>query len=647
MITEMSISWEVSDDPVTPLNDRIVWMVDPRGKHTERAISSKHLFGLQARGNSLFDIPDWLIRPRTNNLRFVYETPLQNIECTYYSKYGVLKCSKIKYGNMDTLLSSGSNLEPEGRKGCIDGLFAALKVTPKKAMSYKYKATGIIRIDRPWNKEVFADVITNNPDVAKVMALCEQMSTLKHKRLFSMVVDAGNTVRVTMTANEKERGIVVMMSRLEDESTLERVMSALEEVVDIYTKNYDDITEAYRGCCTEVTFPPEVIKPAMHVVTGIKMLRQELPSLFINNYTRECPVLPIMISKDEADRIRDTHKVIFYPLDSEHGRYYTAPDGYYVGLKRNRLRNKDLFPCLITCYLCDHMDRPGSETHTYYTKGSLTLRTGARRSSSKPVPRSIVNEGADYVRIRIESPSFVSALETATGEKICDFPWCPQLTKQELWDEPDDAIMEMVMNGNRGSSVFRYFEELLGMSIHVIVIKNGRFQEMIPDHKGPYIWTYPYPCHVVIFEKFKTTYGRTVCWYEVLARSKSKAMLFPTDDPVVSSIIYQKTSASVRGFVNSDAEKQLIDDNGKCRIVELADGSRKTAFYRPLASELIKNQTCFYDDHITKLNDCKRQMGIGTICLNKRSDNNVKYFPNDASFEYWYTASLGGQTWRT
>ena len=172
-----------------------------------------------------------------------------------------------------------------------------------------------------------------------------------------MVVDtSGSIARVTLTSADEVDAVAVAMSRLDDTSTSLRVMSALEEVFEIYKRDYESLAEtygvrAYRGADVVVT-------SGAAQVTGIKKLRQEVPSLFINNYTRECPILPIMVSQEEADRIRDSKRVIFYPLDDvENGRHYTAPEGYYVGLKRNRLRNRHDFYYLITCYLFDHMKK--------------------------------------------------------------------------------------------------------------------------------------------------------------------------------------------------------------------------------------------------------------------------------------------------
>jgi hypothetical protein len=420
------------------------------------------------------------------------------------------------------------------------------------------------------------------------------------------------------------------------------------------------------------------------------------------------------------------------------------------------------------------MEREGSETYRYYK--SNDSKKNKKAIKSKSVPRSVIDpfisatfvsdDQDDYIRVSPrDARSFISALEKAVGEQAFEnfstsghMPYCPQLVRQEMWNETDEAIAEEITNG-RGSLVYRYFEELLQTSIHVVVIEDGKFQEAVPNHERPYIWTYPYSSHVVVFENVKKIYGETRCWYEVLSTSpkapapnrfiqklsvfapfhsvasrpssytrtvhtsgygmrspkqqphpeartvhtsgygmrriiqapevfgkgisgqkpeartvhtsgydtrtiigggplpgsmngplprsmdryegamhervRGKRTVFPTDDPIVASIISQKSSVSVRPPDVSGAVRQLIDDRGKCRIIELADGTRKMTMTRPLPVDVITDQTCFYDRHIEKLNKAKKNMGVQIIDLKKRSNNNVKYFSNESSFLHW------------
>lgn len=605
-ITEVSISWKICRHPTTPIDDNIILMVDPRGKDIERAI---HIT------QDKNELPEWILQPKANNLKFIYNSPLQKIECMYYSANKVFKCSKIKYANVSKLYS------------CLNNIFNIMRTEPIEIVSTKYKATEVIYIEKPWIKEIFAEIVTNDPRVSQVAALCEQISTIKERRLFLMAIDVNNCiVRVSLTASDKDKGILVMISKVEDINIFQTVLSILKEIFEIYNNSYKELRDVYKSTFKEII----ISKSENKVISGIKMLRQEVPLLFISNYTRECPVLPIIISEKEA---KQRENVIYY-----YGRYYTAPDGYYVGLKKNRLKNNNLFPCLITCYLSNHMEKPGSETYNYYKD---TVNKEKKASKIKDIPKFLIDHDKNNY-IRIKSNSFTSALEVATEKKIDidNLPWYPQLVKQELWNETDDNIMKIIKSDYKGSLTFRYFEELLQVSIHVIVIQNGQYQEIIPDHIKPYIWDYPYDSHVVIFENTKSIYGNTHFWYDVLAvslrGSRQSTKILPTSDPLVSSIIFQKFNISLRPPEHeSNLIGQFIDDQGKCRIIVLSDGSQQMTLTRPLLTDVIDKPVCFYESNANKLNKAKEQMGISILDLNKQSNKVIKFFPNNESFKYW------------
>ena len=48
-----------------------------------------------------------------------------------------------------------------------------------------------------------------------------------------------------------------------------------------------------------------------------------------------------------------------------YGRYYTSPPGYFVGLKGDRLSNKDTYKYLVMCYRTNHLERTNSITYKY------------------------------------------------------------------------------------------------------------------------------------------------------------------------------------------------------------------------------------------------------------------------------------------
>ncbi len=591
-VTEVSLSVEVSGTPRVHVGRRMPFLVNTCDRDTERVIPSSEEAP-----------PPWLLDPQPDAMRFVYSCDVQDVECTYSKSRSTLTFHGIKYKNMEKFNAH------------VGTVFGLLKVEQSGSISTRYKAVAKMDVRAPWDRDVMADVMTNDPDMARVTAVCEKMSTLGCRRMFSAAFCVGpgdETCRVAITHANGQ--ISAMMSKLPDEDASSRAADVLSALV----AKYEDRWE-----CP----PPEPVTPVRDVVSGIKALRRKLPELFINNYTRECPVLPVMVPSPESA----SGRVIMYPKEGPHARYYTAPDGYFVGLKRNRLANKAAFSCLVTCYLQDHMERKGSETHTYYNSESQT----DSRNRNKPMPRSI----SDPRYQRKGASSFLDAVESATNTRIDDFPWCPQVLRQEMWDASDEDIMTSVKNGAiEGSRLYRYFEELTEVSIHVVVIKDGNLEPLVPPHVGPYVWAPPYPMHVVVFETHKTTYGSPTCTYEYL--TKKDETMFRDDDNVVSYLISQKNAISVPPENLPPVSTQVTDRNGKCCRVILESGEQRCVFTRPMAVPAVPEPPCFFDFHVRKMNAAKLELGLKTLDLSKRSNGDVLYFPNDFSFRHYFALRL-------
>lgn len=578
-ITEVSLFFVVSGIPKTYVGKEMPFVANTIGDDVERVISTTTSI-----------IPWWIYDPQPDTIRFVYLCCLQDVECSYSGAQSTIAFRGIKYKNMDKF------------NGHIDAVLNLIGVEHAGPTNTRYKAVAKANLCAPWNQNLMADVITNDSDMVQSMAVCERLSTLGNRRLFSAVI--GDMCRVALTHANGQ--IVAMMSKLSDEEASFRAADVLKQLIAKYETKW-------------TTAVSSLVRPVETAAHSILELRDKLPELFVNNYTRECPILPIMVPESGE-------RVILYPTDGEYARYYTAPEGYFVGLKRNRLANKKTFPCLVTCYLQNHIERKGSETQMYYAAAADTVEKSERK---KPLPKSISNPS--YYRKK--ASSFHDAVEQATGWKIGRFPWCPQVVKQELWDWQDDNIMAAITGSTEvGSCIYRYFEELIGVSIHVVVIKDGNFESLVPRHRGKYVWSPPYPDqHIVVFETHKTTYGNKSCCYDYL--TKGSATMFDGGDSVVSYLTVQKAKDCVLpAQKNEKIQTQVIDRNGKCCRVTYDDGRQELTFTRPMAVPVIPEQACFFDFHVKKLNVAKQELGIKPLDLSKRSNNDVLYFPNEASF---------------
>lgn len=618
--TEVSISFSVTEQPKISIHNDILALIDTRATDIVRILNKKYN-----------NIPEWMMLKTTKSkdkiLRFIYDFKIQHIECMYIQSTNIFIFYKIKYENFEIL-----------KENVLNQFFLKLNIAHHGIKDVRFKALGELPMIRPWNKAILADIITTNPRIFTVMALREKALTIHESRLFSLSFSTNlqfNYVSVTLTA---KNNIVVTMSKLANEETAIVVMQALKDLLEIYNIEYDNLYQEYEEFIYEddIQYNTDIIDS-----NAIKYLRSQVPELFINNYTRECPILPIILDEQCAQKLKDQQRVILYPLTGSYSRYYTAPDGYFVGLKTNRLKNKNIFPYLVTCYLSDHIDRKSSITYKYYINDNVHHR----HRSNKRIPRSL-SISNNYSRKTVKNKTFIGALEVALNVNIDpeNLPWCPQIAKQELWDFSDKQIMNIIKNKEDygvdvGSCVYRYFEELLKISIHVIPINSGHITTFISRHKDSYIWNQSYDKHIVIFEDIKNIYGKLVYTYDILTKSNRETIL-EDNDSIIETVLLNKKELSIESPINmttNDIQYQIIDRRGKCRQVITQDNTTIDVYTRPLPVEILPRQKSFVEEHVHKLNSAKKELSFPTIELTNHSTHHIRYFPNELSFQYWIT----------
>lgn len=630
-ITEITVMCKLSEHPTIPIDRRCVFAVFEDG---ERAIAK----------SAMHDIPDWVREPKVLP-KFLYnisrnEGILPNekqveIECKYYKKIMTLKCTGIKSVFVDMFEEASEEMFKMLRTSCTE---------------YKvlYKASLDIEVEKPWDCNVMADIITNCNKVSRYVSMNEANSTIGSKRMFPVIIDIGKAIVKGVIMPDVKGVCKVKLSKLPDQEDAEKVFSALKEVFSIYEDMYDEISVFSSGIFRNAHLDGEE-KIRIHeekqqsilqemMLEGISALRAAVPGLFVPNYTRECPLLPVMISDKVArEIINEGGRAIRYP--KEDGHWYTAPEGLFVGLKKNRLSNSTEYPYLVTCYVSDHMKRENSITGAYYADTQRTFHLKRR-----PLPRMISMINSEYWRTKLGS-DIIQAIEFALDTNVdrSNLPWAPQLVKQELWDVDNEKIMEAI-NGKRGflpgSLTFRYFEELLKVSIHVIVINGGIFEPMIPRHEGEYIWLPPYRRHIILFENRKTIYREGTSFYEILMKKNNMCKVLEDDNEIVQYIVGQKRNDSVPvQDTPDDALEQVIDHEGKCRIVTTPRGDQEVLtrpLYLPVKEGKI--QDCFLNACTHKMNKVLEELELCTTDCRKTSTENIKYFTNDRSFQEWLSS---------
>ncbi|MDB5428862.1 MAG: hypothetical protein JWR43_2837 [Phenylobacterium sp.] len=481
--------------------------------------------------------------------------------------------------------------------------------------------TGTIGISHVWKYHILADIITNDFSVSEVACVLEASKPLYERRHMNF-----SCVGVRCTVSEHEDGVRVRLSDARGRSDAALAMFIVSKIFKIYDERYEEINDVYKELespsITRGKSPPKEL-------SQIKALRSEVPDLFIENYTREATFLPKILSDEEAAEHMDHHKdtlVIYYP--KENGRWYTSPDeDHFVGLKLNRLKNRDVYPYIITCYDTNHMERKGSLTYKYYNQD---LREPPEKRSKKrrsPLPAPIRGDfGLDDSYYMIKMGSFLDCIETALGNvNECDITPRYEVVRQELRSSDGDPDL-----------FFRYFEEMYRCSI--IVIEVGESYSLDPP-KGipePYFWKEPYGRGIILIKHSKMLYHELDVSYELVVRNDG--IVFDYQEPFFSSIVEAKSERcsyseepDLQGVV-----VQYINEKGKCGMVKTKDGYMVRCSSRPLNLPCEKFDGSVIRKFFDDTNKLMKRVDIPRRKWRTTTEKEL-FFPDRESFNVYYS----------
>jgi Family of unknown function (DUF5757) len=351
------------------------------------------------------------------------------------------------------------------------------------------RCTAGIAISHPWERHIFADIVTNDDRVSDLMCIFENAKPLCQKKYMSLACLSARCI-ITYTKGYMK----VHALRIPNRQEVILIINIIARAFQIYDEKYESLKDIYSEILDHSETKEEV--SSFRTPSSITWLREEVPALFIHNYTRECPVLPVIVSDEElASGMFDDRRVIRYPdPPNEYSRWYTSGEpNMYVGLKKNRLENSDLFPYLVTCYLTDHTDKPKSDTYAYYHGISkLTSVKSLAPGKFASLPKSMRADfdlDETYKRLGIEPNTFVGCIRAVFGSPTGKS--YPQL------------------------DIDHYFEELYQCSILVIDINpDGKYS--IPAPSGNMWEPSKYKDGIIIIKNIRLLYRKTYISYELL-----------------------------------------------------------------------------------------------------------------------------------
>lgn len=422
-----------------------------------------------------------------------------------------------------------------------------------------------------------------------------------------------------------------------------------------YRKHFKEVYEKYSLRVQKHKKQPQRIR----VGSRIDALRDRLPELFANNYTRECHNLPIMLdTEQEADEYRRMGRVVIqYPSDGKYVRWYTSPsDDLFVGLKLNRLSNKHKFKYIITCYSSNHLENPSRETYTYYRgddgsrkdiKSDLTtLRIlSPGRKGPLPVALTVEHNLHGYSRLGVGG-TFVGCLEHALEIKTDEMGMIMEsmmdkgilnVVRQEVWTKTHDEILYDINDTDAidGCKYYRLFEEMYDCNILLIEIGfRGKHTISIPPCKGIYIWDVR-KCnkYVVIIKNVRKLYDDYMTSYELVVDSDGNA-LFDRDDALVSAIVTFKSARTIRSDMrDKHVIQQYINEYGKCNMVTTDRDETVKCNSRPMCRPCMDMDVVYTNSMIyTHLNETKTYTWLSTT-------SKYLYFPDNTSFADWFEST--------
>jgi hypothetical protein len=460
---------------------------------------------------------------------------------------------------------------------------------------YNIYAIIYIKCNIPLKYDILSDIIMNNKKLNNIIALRE---TTKVSSKWKKIIISSIISKIVIMGME-DNHIKIRISSYNSYYDL-LLMSLLSHVlIEIYNKEYFRVNKIYKNIFD--------VKEIDNETNKLRMLRKEVPDLFICNYSRECPILPIIANDDDIIN----KKCLFYE-----GVYYTAPYGYYVGLKRNRLLNKDKYRYLVTAYKTDHSIRTNTATYEYlYNKNT---------DVTKKNPKNKYNiKSGIYFEEKHKYDNFGECIEIIFGSfKHSNVDIC----KQELWYMDNIEINKNI----DGELYYRCFEEKYKCNIILLVYSKGDYTISIPHHKDKYFWNIINSKYCVIIIKVLSPYHMNEKEYYEIACSKGSYIYNINNNNICKQLLDEKLSMTYRGIPPKmkNIYAQYINIYGKCVSVIDKYGNEERCNYRPLNIKIYTPNNSIIYNHYKYLSTLYKLEWNNT-------NNKIIYFPTRKSSIRW------------
>lgn len=296
------------------------------------------------------------------------------------------------------------------------------------------------------------------------------------------------------------------------------------DLLSLYERQQEALFQMFRSYIPNLGVREQVQIPRTQ--KRIKMLRDVFPEMFISGYARECQTRnqPLPIAEDEVESWRQTRQVLRIPAPIKNSTkqfhtnkviYLTCPseENPYIGLKENKLPNRDRFPYLPCCYKEKHLDvdpetweidlykvskrTPGKGKKDVYTplppmeEGEIPgvletlLGTQYKRTGMTQGPNNLIHCFLYLTNARYRAIENKEAMAQQFRRFLRRYPVI--VTKQEQWDRTLGEIREALQDETLRPELWVRLFEHLGYRIFVFEI-GAEVTMQVPRHKHFYVF---------------------------------------------------------------------------------------------------------------------------------------------------------------
>lgn len=222
-------------------------------------------------------------------------------------------------------------------------------------------------------------------------------------------------VKFTETSHE----LRILFHKVESSKDIDYLKKVLCKSLALYRYLYQDRVEEYRRRIPTLQFQTIL---SLENVSDLynRPLKIVAPEMFLPNYSRCCEVLPRIVSPEEVADLKSRGiPVMRFPKEEESlpGYYFSVHPSEkkhkFIGLRRNPLANKDIYPILPACFQQRQTNKKTSLFYQYYLDPAIRLSDFTKREKQQ-----------QQVQDHIRSKKFL--FPTQTGN-------CPELI-QELFN---------------------------------------------------------------------------------------------------------------------------------------------------------------------------------------------------------------------